>query len=268
MFSLFLLLPSVLRAENFSDPGKWQTVSDTHFIVSYPVGTDSAYPHSVLVKAEADYQDVSDKIGYARYRDFWTWNARVPIVLYKDQKAYAKGTGQPNWSQGMAAVGHLSSIKRRMIISYLGQSEFYDGVLPHEIAHLIFHDFVGDEAKIPVWLDEGIAQQQQPRQQDTQRKILARLAAAGKLIPFEQLDKMDIRHSKDENQVSIFYAESLYIVDFLIKTYGSDSFREFCRFLRDGASWPQAMQRAYYPTIDSIDALQLKWQQDLMNYLY
>jgi hypothetical protein len=48
-------------------------------------------------------------------------------------------------------------------------------------------------------------------------------------------------HKNDVESVSIFYVESLYIVDFLIKTYGKDAFKEMCRYLRDGETFEQSL---------------------------
>ncbi len=59
--------------------------------------------------------------------------------------------------------------------------------------------------------------------------------------------------------VQIFYAESLYIIDFLIKTYGKDLFAKLCRFLRDGQLFEEALKQAYFPMIVSMDNLQEKW---------
>jgi hypothetical protein len=36
-------------------------------------------------------------------------------------------------------------------------------------------------------------------------------------------------HKNDAESVSIFYIESLYIVGFLVKTYGKDAFKDLCR---------------------------------------
>lgn len=248
------------------DPKAWVQIKDKHFTVWYPIGEAEEMPRTILRRAEGDYDSIGERIGYARTHDFWTWDERVQIVYYPDQSTFAAATGQPAWSKGFS-VSHLSGVHWRAIVSYKGQEGFLETILPHEIGHLILHDFLG-QRRAPVWFDEGVAQLGEEHNSDEERAVVARLAAGGKTIPLAFLEGYPLGPSTNQVQVAIFYAESLYILDFLIKTYGKDAFQQLCRQLRDGRSFEEALQAAYYPTIVSMVDLQGKWKKYMEQYIH
>jgi len=244
----------------------WKEISDQHFKVLFKPEVDENIPREVLNKAEGYYSTIADCIGYERYQNFWTWDNMVPIVYFSSQEEYAQQTGQPAWSKGFA-VSHLVSVNLRMIVTYQGQEDFLDTVLPHEISHLILHDFIGAHRYIPMWFDEGVAQLEEAREDLNHRNILSHLILDGKSIPLVMLQNPNPSVHNDATYGAIFYAESLYIVDFLVKTYGKESFINLCRNLRDGMSFEEALKSAYAPSLDSMLALQEKWIKYMMQYL-
>ncbi|MBF0490412.1 MAG: hypothetical protein HQL15_07295 [Candidatus Omnitrophica bacterium] len=261
---LFSLHPNV---EAFTlDLHGWEQISDKHFKVFYKQEAGEDSPRQILNRAEEYYSSIADRVGYERYQNFWTWDERVPIVYFSSQEEYARTTGQPIWSKGFS-VSHLASVNLRMIVTFKGQDNFLTSTLPHEISHLILHDFIGPNRKIPLWFDEGVAQLEEQREDQNYEAILARVVASGQSMPLSFLQHVDQGTHLDYRYSSIFYAESLYIVDFLVKTYGKESFVNFCRYLRDGKSFEEALRSSYYPTIDSMDKLQDSWVKYMTQYL-
>jgi hypothetical protein len=249
------------------DPPGWLKFQGEHFTVFCPPGGDEDNAHAVLDHAEEYYSNIADDIGYARYQNFWTWGNKVKIILFGDQESYSRETGQPPWSQGFAFV-YSELFKSRIIVSYKDQPNFIEVILPHEITHLILHDLIGVDRPIPRFFDEGVAQLEQKDDSLAHMDVMARMIIGGKIIPLNELLAYDLAaHKNNAEAVSIFYVESLYIVDFLIKTYGKDVFKELCRRLRDGADFETALKASYYPTIDSIQALQDKWAEYAKQYL-
>jgi len=236
-------------------------------VVLYATSDDEEMSHGILDHAEDYYRDIADDIGYARYQNFWTWNDRVKIILFPDRQSYVKQTGQPPWSQGFASI-YSELFKSRIIVTYKDQPNFLEVILPHEITHLVLHDFIGFDRPIPRFFDEGVAQLEQKDDSLSHMDIMSRLIAGGKIIPLQDLLAYDLlAHKNDAESVSIFYVESLYIVDFLIKTYGKDAFKDMCRNLRDGKSFEEALKSSYYPTLDSMQTLQNKWFEYAKQYL-
>jgi hypothetical protein len=266
---LFFVMTVYARADIDSsyDPPGWLKVEGDHFVVLYPTSDDEDAAHEILDHAEDYYNDIADDIGYSRYQNFWTWNDRVKIILFNDQDSYVRQTGQPPWSEGFASI-YSELFKSRIIVSYMGQPNFVEVILPHEITHLVLHDFIGFDRPIPRFFDEGVAQLEQKDDSLSHMDIMARMIIGGKIIPLQDLLAYDlVAHRNDAMSISIFYVESLYIVDFLIKTYGKDAFKDMCRHLRDGDSFEDALKTSYYPTIDSMQTLQDKWTDYAKQYL-
>ncbi|MDB4349908.1 hypothetical protein OAA99_03040, partial [Omnitrophica bacterium] len=148
LVTLFLLLLFVLTGTAAAED--WKELDSDHFVIYYT--QDEKFAKEVTRNAEDYYKDIATDLGYPRYSEFWTWANRVKIYIYPDHASFLKASGQPQWSHGMA------DYTKKKILSYLWSEMFIDSILPHEIAHLVFRDFVGFTGKIPLWLDEGVAQ--------------------------------------------------------------------------------------------------------------
>jgi hypothetical protein len=241
------------------DPAGWLKFDGDHFVVLCASSDDEDLAHDILDHAEDYYNSIADDIGYSRYQNFWTWDDRVKIILFPDLQSYVRTTGQPPWSNGFASI-YSELFRSRIIVSFKGQQDFLEVILPHEITHLILHDFIGFNRPIPRFFDEGVAQLEQKDDSLNHMDVMVKLIVGGRIIPLQDLLHYDLlAHRNDVESVSIFYVESLYIVDFLIKTYGKDAFKDMCRHLRDGAGFEDALKASYYPTIDSMQTLQDKW---------
>ena len=233
-------------------------VASDHFRARYTIEADREGAKGVLRRAEECYVHVANDIGYSRYEDFWTWDRRVVIILYPDQYAYERFTGAPSWSKGYASRD-TRIFRERTIVSYDGQENFLGEVLPHEIAHLMLWDYLHTPKALPVWLEEGIAQLEEAGKTDQVQDALRPIVMQGKYIPLSILEPMTITGEKDDVKVSLFYAQSLSIVVFLIQKYGLDMFHRLCSELRDGLSFELALSHAYPSLIESIDALEKRW---------
>jgi len=266
---LFLHDAAVVLAQD------WQQVSSEHLIVFF--GQNEELAKSVLDKAERYYRTIASDIGYPRYSEFWTWDRRVKIYIYPDRDSFLQATGQPAWSEGMA------DYKGRRIVSYAWSRGFEDSLLPHEMAHLIFRDFVGFKGEIPLWLDEGVAQWAEDAKRQGVKEIARALFEEDSLLSLEDLMRLDIRRipteervyirgtkTKDgspgilflsgENLVNTYYIQSVSLVGFLIERYGSDRFAQFCRELRDGKKIEEALRATYPDSFRGLADLEKQWR--------
>jgi hypothetical protein len=269
LLAALLLRPLPAFAEN------WREKGGDHFIIYYDEG--ERFAKEVLDNAEVYYRRIATGLGYPRYSDFWTWDNRVKIYIYPDKESYDRVSQMPGWSHGMA------DYEKKIIVSYKWSEMFIDSILPHEIAHLVFRDFVGFTGKIPLWLDEGVAQWAETKK----RKDLTRLAVEyykrDKLLLVDDLMKLDIRDYSDMNRVYIrptinkkgedsvlfmdtnalvtnYYIVAVSLIDFLIARYGSKRFAHFCRELRDGKSVGDALRFAYPEHIQDLGELETRWR--------
>ncbi len=275
--SIFIVI-SALLCLGAASKQDWLQLTSDHFIVYFTQGDDFA--QQVLDQAEKDYQSIAVNLGYARYSEFWTWDKRAKIYIYPDQASFLAATGQPSWSEGMA------DYKNKTIASYAWRQGFLQSLLPHEMTHLIFREFVGFTGEIPLWLDEGVAQWEETEGRQKIKDLAKKYFEEDRLMSVDDIVKLDIRNLKDRpgvfirptrtkdnkegvlflssnNLIDTFYLESASLIGYLIERFGSDAFSNFCRELRDGKKVEEALGIAYQSHIHNIRELEDGWREYL-----
>ncbi len=253
-----------LSTGSYASEISWRYQRGEHFIVQYPPQVSAQWARNVLRESEYYYDSIGRQIGFTRYQDFWTWDERVKIVIYPDQETYVKATGLPTWSKGGATNYHWQ-LKSRAIVTFKQQGDFLNSVLPHEISHLILSDFIGGVDKIPLWFNEGVAQLQETGKPEKARAFMRKAIQNRRFIRLRDLVSSDVRVKLSELYVTFFYVQSVSIVDFMIKEYGSRRFGQLCKEMREGHDFETALRKSYTTLIDSLDDLEKKWLYSLRN---
>lgn len=213
----------------------WSVKKSAHFAVYYKSLDSEDYVNDVLKYAERYYEDITEELGFTRF-NFWTWDNACKIYLYPSSKEYFEGTGQPGWS------GAAAYLKTRTIKSFVRKENFLKKVLPHEMTHLIFREFIGYNTDLPLWLDEGMASLME-KDERKQYMFLARALARSRIfIPLPKLTQI-----RQEGLVmpGVFYAESASVIEFLLQEYGKEKFVDYCRKLRDNKNWEASIREVY-----------------------
>ena len=257
---------------------EWQALNGDHFII-YFLGNEQI-AKDILDKAEFFYRNIATELGYPRYSEFWLWDKRVKIYIYPDHQTFLKATGQPQWSQGMA------DYKNKTIVSYAWSKGFVESLLPHEMAHLIFRDFVGFKGEIPLWLDEGVAQWSEEPKRKQIKAVAKQFFNDDAVLSLEDMMKLDIRKVtaadrvyirstvtkkgdrgilflSGDNLINTYYIQAVSLVGFLIEKYGSYAFSSFCRELRDGKKLEDALRFAYPDHIRDLNEFEQRWREYL-----
>ena len=239
----------------------WQEKTSTHFRVFYQ--QDPAFAAAVLTYAEVYYTQIRLDLGLTHvvHRDQipWLGDKRCQIFLYPNRQAYHQATGAPAWSGGFV------NYPRRMVYSHLAVSAFLEQTLPHELAHIIFREFVGFENhRIPRWLDEGVAQYAESNRREGAWDVMRQGLAQGIFIPLEQLNTMHVRHASG-GTAHVFYTQAATLVHFFLAAYGPRRFIDFCSNLRDGYSIERALSFATGSSIASLSALEDAWRAFLLS---
>jgi len=100
------------------------------------------YVQDVAALAEEDYARIMNDTGLYSFQPHGTYE----IIVYGSQDEYRKKTGQPEWSAGVT-VGNAI---------YLFTSPTFNGVLSHEMTHLIWYEFMsGRLIENQRWVNEG-----------------------------------------------------------------------------------------------------------------
>jgi hypothetical protein len=239
----------------------WQEKTSTHFRVFYQ--QDSAFAAAVLDYAEAYYNQIRLDLGLTHVvqRDQvpWLWEQRCQIYLYPDRQAYVRATGAPAWSGGFVQY------QRRTVYSFLGATAFLEQTLPHELAHLVFREFVGfNNDRVPRWLDEGVAQYAEVGRREGAWGLMRGWLAQDIYIPLDQLSQLRLGHASG-GAAQLFYTQSVTLVHFFLAVYGPRRFIDFCSNLRDGYSVERALSFATSSSIASLSALEDAWRAFLLS---
>lgn len=233
----------------------------THFIVYYTKDVPRDFVNTVMEYSERYYDDLTDKLGFRRF-DYWTWDNRAKIYIYPDQETYVKDSGQPAWSGGVAFYD------KKTIWTFPRAAGFFDSLLPHEIGHIVFREVIGGKS-VPLWLEEGVAQYLEQAKRFGSEKIVLKAMGNNTLIPLQQLSLINVSNLKQDSQdkeVELFYAEAVNIVSYLIEKFGSGAFNDFCRNIRDGKSFDDALSFAYFDIRSSADLAEF-WENYLRDKL-
>ena len=232
------------------DEKGWNVKKSTHFIVYYK-DADEKFTEQAAEEAEEYYKSIAEDLGFTRY-DFWLWDKRAKIYIYKDAQDYQESTGKPSWSGGVA-YSH-----EKVIETYPWAQGFFQSLLPHELGHIIFREFVGPQSNAPVWLDEGVAMYQEKfRRLNIKAKLLQAIEER-RLIPLNKLSELNIGFVNDRETVELYYTEAISVVDYLIKEFGKDNFVELCQALKERKSFDQAIGEAYR-VFKNLDDLNKGW---------
>lgn len=236
---------------------EWNIAKSTHFIVYYKNAPED-FISQLIDKSEDYYNGIADNLGFRRY-NFWLWDNRAKIYIHADANSYQALTGQPAWSSGCAQV------KEKIIHTFPYAKGFFDRILPHEIGHIIFREFVGfDNRALPLWLDEGVASYQEnlPRK-PVIKKIIREAVEEKKFLDLESLSRFNPHSTADNELVNLFYVEAVSLVDYLVSDFGTDKFVHFCQALRDKKNLEESLASTY--SFRNSAELDESWQRYLRN---
>ncbi|OQB10852.1 MAG: hypothetical protein BWY16_00759 [Candidatus Omnitrophica bacterium ADurb.Bin205] len=244
LFFIFICFNNLSASEHFKES------RSTHFIVFYN-NAPEGFIKSLLEKAEFYYESITEDLGFRRF-NFWLWDNRAKIYIYDDANSYRLASSQPAWSGGAVMPNH------KIIQSFPASKDFLDTILPHEMGHIIFREFVGfNNPGVTLWLDEGVASYQEKRRYSQADAFIRRLIDQDSFINLRKLSSYHSLASLDSGSIDIFYAQSYSIVDFLIKMFGREKFVLFCQNLRDYRNLDDALRLTY--SLQGISQLEKAW---------
>lgn len=256
-FILFLIMTSlffgILQAQ---ENVEWNIEKSTHFIVYYK-HAQKTFVDELIVQAENYYNKIADDLGFRRF-DFWLWENRAKIYIYDDMEDFHASTGFVTWSAGLAIT------KVKTIHTYPYAKGFFETILPHELGHIVFREFIGfDNQLVPVWLDEGVASSFEKGRAALAGKIIKPAIADDTFIPIQNLTMLNPQLMQDNQKVNLFYAESISIIHYLIKEFGKDNFIIFCQRIRDGKNLAESLRSTY--NFNNLDELNISWKKFVEN---
>ncbi len=190
----------------------------------------------------------------------WEERGRCLVYLFKTEEDYVKNSNCPGWS---AACAHcrppfsLFTYERAATTQRL-----LEGTLPHELTHLFFHKLMGKQ-KIPLWLDEGLAQceEKDTKKRFERKKFIKKTLREGEYIKLKQLFEMD-SYPEDERENWLFYCQSESVVTYLKEEYLPSFFTKFLIYTKKGKSTDDILKHVYgkeFP--QGTEDLEKKWKE-------
>lgn len=216
---------------------RWKEYKRRHFIIYYK-NAPFDFVETVEKAAEEYYRDITDNLGFTRYKG-WNWEDRAKIYIYDDKDDYVEAGKQSEWSHGSAYP------KDRTIRTFPLAHGFFDSILPHELGHIIFREFVGFRAKVPLWFEEGVAMNQEKAKRWGAHGMVREAMEDGTFKPLQELTMFSLWRNQTEAYISLFYAEAASAVHYMISELGRQRFVIFCRKLKDGMKFDNALERVY-----------------------
>lgn len=184
---------------------------------------------------------------------------RIDIHLARTTKEFRRLTGgsDPN-----LVLGEAFPEQRRIVLQPL-TGEPLRRLVVHELMHILLQDKVAETgANPPRWLHEGLAKYAAEDFSPTDRMLLTDAVNRGKLIPLRELDRA---FSGTPEQVSLAYAESYTLVEFLAHLEPARGLGPFLRQLGQVGDVERALLRAYNLTPE---AFAEQWRRHvLLEYL-
>jgi len=233
---------------------EWKSFRSTHFEIFYKeVSLD--FVKTVSESTESSYKEVSGNLGFSRYQ-YWGADKRAQVYIYNDSNDFVVNGRQASWSAGTT---HTQSKEIRTFPTPHG---FFDSTIPHELGHIIFREFIGEDAIIPLWFEEGVATYQEKAKRWGSHMIVQAALKNGEFMPLSELSAMRLTPRSEAKKVELFYAEAASIVYYLIQEQGTSRFVRLCHKIQDGVQFEEAL-KCVYVRFKNIDQLNKAWKDYL-----
>jgi hypothetical protein len=174
----------------------------------------------------------------------------VAVILYPDQ-AYFDITRAPGWTGGM-----FDGKIRIPIRGLRSVTPELRAILAHELTHCFMAALPGRGS--PTWFLEGIAQVQEGRSAAKDKRTLAQLQKANRLIPLENLKGSFLELPAGEADLA--YSEALSAVEYLIGRFGRSAVRDLLSLMAQNHHFENAFSTALQRSVPEFEKA---WQRDL-----
>lgn len=208
---------------------------------------------SVSDRAEEAYNRIMTDTGLYSFKP----RGLYQIVVYGTKDEYRKKTGQPDWSAGVAVGNAL----------YTYVSPRIEGVLSHEMSHLIWFEFMGGRlVQEQRWVNEGLAVYEEAKGLDP-RGGAELFSALRPLLraqpaPLEQMLRL-APATERAHDASLWYAQAESMIGFMVQRGGRIGFSQFLMALRDGKDFDRAVSEGFPGQWRTLAEFDLQWRRSL-----
>lgn len=223
---------------------KFSERESSHFRLRYE-GRQStmAFRGDLLRTLERQFADLSRDLGFAPQQT-------ILVILYTEEQFFDV-TRAPAWAGG------LNDGKLRIPVKGLAAVDAkLEQVLKHELTHSFIQSLAG--GRCPGWLNEGLAQMEEPSSAAEFAPQLAALFTKGKAAPLGALARSFGQLTPQ--QAAVAYTESLAVTEYLRDRYGMRVVLNLLHSIAEGEPAESALQQVTglnYARLESDVAAQL-----------
>lgn len=249
------LLSNSLRHLGRTQDG-WEVVESPSFRLYHRQRRE--YAEQVLRVAENTRLEVEQK-WFATNGE--VWQPKCELYLHATAQDYNRVTGIAASSPGHSSIQMEQGSGRvtgRRIDLHCDDVNLLTCVLPHEATHVVLAGRFGSHP-VPRWADEGMAVLSEPPEKvERHRRNLHHCRQQGQYFSLRQL--MELADYPDPRAIPAFYAQSVSLVEFLVRERGP---RVFSEFLRQGlqTGYESALEQHY--GIRGYAELEQRWLRSL-----
>ncbi len=222
---------------------EWQRVSDGGVTVYWASG-DAAFGEALLDTALAALPGIAGEIGVSPPS-----NIDVYVYPSRDDLIGALRLGGRDWAGGQARP-ELGVVLVDLPPTDTATVEMRR-VIPHELTHLLVYAATQPNyARVPAWLDEGLATANEDSRDPAQEVALRSAAGQGRLLAFESLCAP---FSADAGTALLAYAQSGDLVQFIRDRSGRPGIQDLLAAYRENATCAPGVERALNVTLSALE---------------
>jgi hypothetical protein len=191
----------------------------------------------------------------------WPVAFRPTLVLINDRQKFQKMAGHP------MVVAYALPHKNVMVIdnTRMTTSPFnLRSTIKHELCHLMLHDQISAD-RLPRWLEEGVCQWASDGLADiimnTRRALLPAAILSERYFDLTALNQ---RFPQKKNALILAYEQSKSVVEYMSRTYGSQSVVDLLTLLRQGIRLESAIESRLGISSDQLEA---QWREHLKQHI-
>lgn len=229
-------------------------VTETHdgwLRISYPSSV-KAMVDPLVADADGFKDLLADRLGQDVLGDVEVRVARSP----EDMESLAPiGHPPPAYAVGVA-YSSLHLVLVSLTAPKTAEADDLGQTFRHELAHVAIFDAFGGQ-HVPLWFNEGLAIQVSGEHAWERRSTLWHATLSDEILPLEDLDKS---FPDTDYQVSIAYAQSADLVQFLLRDEDRTRFQSLVARTRGGEAFDRSLTDAYGT---DLHRLEYEWHEDL-----
>ena len=225
-----------------------------HFIIKYDAEKDAGLGPYVADYLESIFASVTG--------DFSTeLHEKTIIEFFPTHKAFAvRITGKPWIYTVGASTGRVIALTApRESTHTMGQYNLAR-VLKHEFVHTV--TLAATQNRIPHWFTEGLAvyQEDSPRSYEW-ADLLTEAMRRDQLFTLESIDWGFIRPKRASDR-QMAYAQSEWMVEFIIDRFGYDVIQKMLKRYHDGATQAQVLRELFQLELSDFDKAFAQWSRE------